>query len=1021
MASAQTGGRNDVDEGLYSRQLYVFGHEAQRRMQQSAVLLLGLNGLGVEIAKNIILAGVKAVGLHDPTPCTERDRGSQFYVKTEDVGKPCDKACRDALAELNSYVNVHVAEGKVEDLISSKKYSCVVAVGKMSKERASLNDLCRKCGMQFIAADVHGLLGSIFVDLGPRHVVSDADGERPKRGLIKSISSASPAIVTTDSRHGLSTGDFVTFDEVKGELGAHLNGIKATEIKNLSPASFSVDIDATKLSQDSKGGGYFEQVKCPKELKFQPLAQCNSSPKFSSDMGEMSTLHALFNALSDFKAQSGALPSPKSKSDAEKVADLAQKFASSHLNAKIDAEVCKKLARTAGAVIAPMAAVIGGIAGQEILKATSGKFTPIQQFYYFSAAKCLPSDAKSDDPAKTFAGSLDRYHDYVSIFGTSVQERVAKLRIFLVGAGAIGCEMMKNFSLMGIASSEGGVVTVTDMDAIERSNLNRQFLFRPNDVGSLKSEIAAREAKKMNPQFNVVHQSHRVGEDTENIYNSTFWNGLSTVVTALDNVQARLYLDGRCIFFSKPMFDSGTLGTKGNTQVVLPKLTESYGSSQDPPEESIPLCTLHNFPHKIEHTIQWARDKFEGLYKNVATEVNGYITNMEYLNKLAEDPVNEVKTLQLLNDNLGKDKPLSFEDCVHWARRLFETEFHNKILQLITALPPDQVDSEGNPFWTGHKRPPTPLKFDKNNPLHIDFVIAAANLRARMYGLKGGSDRGLCTSEAEKTEIVPFAPIKGRKVAKTDEEMKAMMELESTGLDTKTLKLRESLPAPSTLTGYRLEPIEFEKDDPTNFHIDFITACSNLRAVNYKIKTATKHQTKQIAGKIIPAIATTTALVSGLVCLELYKLVQSLPLDAFSNTYANLAVAHITASEPFEPAFQTVELKGGKKFKFSLWDRMEVKLGKNATLQQLCDHFESEYGLQIVMLSFGKAMLFMKFGFMAKKKNKTRMKLSIPELVKTVAKVDVDTSEPFLMMEAMATTMDDEDVEIPSVRFWMNF
>jgi ubiquitin-activating enzyme E1 len=79
------------------------------------------------------------------------------------------------------------------------------------------------------------------------------------------------------------------------------------------------------------------------------------------------------------------------------------------------------------------------------------------------------------------------------------------------------------------------------------------------------------------------------------------------------------------------------------------------------------------------------------------------------------------------------------------------------------------------------------------------------------------------------------------------------------------------LPSPASLAGFRLNPVDFEKDDDTNHHIDFITAASNLRARNYAITEADKHKTKLIAGKIIPAIATTTALAVGLVCLELYK------------------------------------------------------------------------------------------------------------------------------------------------------
>ena len=121
----------------------------------------------------------------------------------------------------------------------------------------------------------------------------------------------------------------------------------------------------------------------------------------------------------------------------------------------------------------------------------------------------------------------------------------------------------------------------------------------------------------MNPNLNVIAQENRVGPETETVYTDEFFNKLDGVANALDNIEARTYMDRRCVFYRKPLLESGTLGTKGNTQVVVPYLTESYSSSQDPPEKSIPICTLKNFPNAIEHTLQWARDNFEGIFKYV--------------------------------------------------------------------------------------------------------------------------------------------------------------------------------------------------------------------------------------------------------------------------------------------------------------------------------------------------------------------------------------------------------------------
>ena len=132
------------------------------------------------------------------------------------------------------------------------------------------------------------------------------------------------------------------------------------------------------------------------------------------------------------------------------------------------------------------------------------------------------------------------------------------------------------------------------MDHIERSNLNRQFLFRPYDVQKPKSTAAAKAIKAMNPNMNVEAQENRVGSETENIYTDEFFDNLDGVANALDNVEARTYMDRRCVFYRLPLLESGTLGTKGNTQVVIPDVTESYSSSQVSEKD---LWKSSNYPY----------------------------------------------------------------------------------------------------------------------------------------------------------------------------------------------------------------------------------------------------------------------------------------------------------------------------------------------------------------------------------------------------------------------------------------
>jgi len=343
------------------------------------------------------------------------------------------------------------------------------------------------------------------------------------------------------------------------------------------------------------------------------------------------------------------------------------------------------------------------------------------------------------------------------------------------------------------------------------------------------------------------------------------------------------------------------MGTKGNVQVVIPHLTESYSSSQDPPEKQALSCTVKNFPNAITHTIEWSRQEFDAMFVKPVESVNQYLSEPNYLENSLKYSGQQHDHVEQIVSYLVTNKPLTFEECIIWARLQFEEKFNNAIRQLLHSLPKDHLTSTGQPFWSGPKRAPDPLVFNSGDvsprvtcfvkplthalqPTHLSFIIAAANLHAYNYGLRGETDPMIFKKVADSVIVPEFSPKSGVKIQISENDpvnqnttgeigkyMRASLSLTlNVDLDD-TSELTKKLPPPSSLAGYRLTPVEFEKDDDTNHHIDFITAASNLRAMNYNIPIADRHTTKQIAGKIIPAIATTTALVVGLVCLELYK------------------------------------------------------------------------------------------------------------------------------------------------------
>lgn len=137
------------------------------------------------------------------------------------------------------------------------------------------------------------------------------------------------------------------------------------------------------------------------------------------------------------------------------------------------------------------------------------------------------------------------------------------------------------------------------------------------------------------------------------------------------------YVDRRCVYYQKPLVDSGTLGTKASVQVVIPFLTESYASTQDPADPMVPICLLHNFPNIIEHTIQWARDNFAGLFTQPAQQADEYKrTPEEFIERTAKasSVYDRIEITDNVKNILGDERPKNFVDCIKWVSR-FKTYF----------------------------------------------------------------------------------------------------------------------------------------------------------------------------------------------------------------------------------------------------------------------------------------------------------------------------------------------------------
>jgi ubiquitin-activating enzyme E1 len=323
-----------INKDLYSRQICTYGLDTMDKILKQKYLIIGLRGLGIEIAKNLILAGPNEVSISDKNICKINDLGSNFYLCEKDVNiNSLEDACYDKLKSLNPYVNVTKYKGIYGENL--KKYNLIIITQIMKLEDLyEINKLCRKYNVKFIYTLNLGLTGFLFNDFGSNHHIYDSNGEKKLKYNIYSIEEKENNYeifldIQKDELFGLKEGDFVILKKIKGL--EFLNDNNSKKIIKISNSSFEIEKN-NNYNGKYISDGIVEEFKVPKKMNFEIFKENFIKPNnnyINIDTRKKSSnilLHCAFVGLHIYYSNYNKLPALNDLTQAKEIVELSKQY-----------------------------------------------------------------------------------------------------------------------------------------------------------------------------------------------------------------------------------------------------------------------------------------------------------------------------------------------------------------------------------------------------------------------------------------------------------------------------------------------------------------------------------------------------------------------------------------------------------------------------------------------------------------------------------------------------------------------